>query len=231
MKYSSLSCDELVCTCAESRNPEAWDEFVCRFEKPIRIAVWRVAQRYGKNDSALIRDLVQDTFIKICDDNCRLLRHFKPSHQDAFFGMLSVTAANVARDHFRASHSGKRGSGQENIGLDEASIFIVATSSGSDHMERQILLQELDKILRSICTEERDHEIFWLHYRQGLAASHIAKITHYGLSAKGVESILHRLRTQLRAKLAEQPPLTLSGRARAEGVQDENTLSQGEGQP
>jgi DNA-directed RNA polymerase specialized sigma24 family protein len=98
-------------------------------------------------------------------------------------------------------------------------------------MERQILLQELDKILRSICTEERDHEIFWLHYRQGLAASHIAKITHYGLSAKGVESILHRLRTQLRAKLAEQPPLTLSGRARAEGVQDENTLSQGEGQP
>jgi len=230
MKYSSLSCDELVRTCAESRNPEAWAEFVCRFEKPIRIAVWRVAQRYGKNDSALIRDLVQDTFIKICDDNCRLLRHFKPSHQDAFFCMLSVTAANVARDHFRASHSGKRGSGQENFGLDEASIFIVATSSGSDHMERQILLQELDKILCSICSEERDREIFWLHYRQGLAASHIAKIRHYGLTAKGVESILHRLRTQLRGKLAERP-VTLSGRTRAEGVQDENTLSQGEGQP
>jgi RNA polymerase sigma-70 factor (ECF subfamily) len=193
------------------------------------MAVWRVAQRYGKNDSALIRDLVQDTFVKICDDNCRLLRHFKPNHQDAFFGMLSVTAANVARDHFRASHSDKRGSGQENIGLDEASIFIVATSSGSDHVERQILLQELDKILCSICSEERDREIFWLHYRQGLAASHIAKIRHYGLTAKGVESILHRLRTQLRAKLAEQPSLNPSDRAQAEGVRDENTLTQGEG--
>ena len=231
MKYSSLSCDELVRACAESRNPEAWEEFVCRFEKPIRIAVWRVAQRYGKINSTLIQDLVQDTFTKICDDNSRLLRDFKPTHPDAFFGMISITAANVARDHFRASHSHKRGSGQENIGLDEASIFVVATSSGSDHMERQILLEELDKILCSICPEDRDREIFWLHYRQGLAASHIAKISYYGLTAKGVESILHRLRTQLRVKLAEQPPLNLSGRGQAEGVPDKNTLSQGEGQP
>lgn len=230
MNYTSLSCDELVRACAESKDSEAWEEFVCRFEKPIRIAVWRIAQRYGKINSTLIQDLVQDTFTKICDDNCRLLRQFKPTHPNAFFGMLSITAANVARDYFRASHSDKRGSGQENIGLDEASVFIVATSSGSDQMERQVLLQELDKILCSICPEERDREIFWLHYRQGLAASHIARISHYGLTAKGVESILHRLRTQLREKLAEQP-LNPSGRTRPEGVQDENTLSQGEGQP
>ncbi|HEY4678168.1 MAG TPA: sigma-70 family RNA polymerase sigma factor [Candidatus Angelobacter sp.] len=230
MKYSSLSCDELVRACAESKDPEAWEEFVCRFERPIRIAVWKVAQRYKKNNSALIQDLVQDTFTKVCDDNCRLLRQFKPTHQNAFFGMLSIAAANVARDYFRASHSSKRGSGQENIGLDEASVFIVATSSGSDHMERQVLLQELDKILRSICSEERDREIFWLHYRRGLTAGDIAKINHYGLTAKGVESILHRLRTQLRTKLAERPLNNPSNRSGAEGIQDENTLSQGEGQ-
>jgi RNA polymerase sigma factor (sigma-70 family) len=231
MKYSSLSCDELVRVCAESKNPEAWEEFVCRFEKLIRIAVWRVAQRYGKINSTLIQDLVQDTFTKICDDNCRLLRQFKPTHQDAFFGMLSITAGNVARDYFRASRSGKRGLGKENIGLDEASVFVVAISSGSDHMERQILLQELDKILCSICSEERDREIFWLHYRQGLTAGNIAKISHYSLTAKGVESILYRLREQLRTKLAERPLNNPSNRSEAEGIQDENTLSQGEGQP
>lgn len=230
MDYNSLSCDELVRACAETKNPEAWEQFVRRFEKVIRVTIWRVAQRYGKSNGALIQDLVQDTFTKVCDNDCRLLRDFKANHDDAFFGMIRVTAANVARDYFRAHNSDKRGSGQENIGLNEASVFLVAASTESNAMERRILLQELDKILRGICSEERDREIFWLHYRQGLAASHIARISHYGLTSKGVESILHKLRVQLRAKLAAEPSGS-PGKPHPEGVQDENTLLQGEGQP
>jgi RNA polymerase sigma-70 factor (ECF subfamily) len=230
MDYRSLSCDELVRACAESRNPEAWEEFVCRFEKPIRIAIWRIARRYGKNNNALVKDLVQETFTKVCDDNCRLLRQFKPSYQDAFFGMLSITAANVARDYFRATMSSKRGSGKVDSELNEVKVSVAAHSSVSD-IERQVLLLEVARTLNSICPEERDREIFWLHYRQGLTASHIAKISHYGLTAKGVESILHRLRVQLRSKLAERPLSNPSDRSGPEGIRDENTLSQGEGQP
>ena len=74
MDYSSFSCDELVRACATSKDPEAWEQFVCRFEKTIRVAVWRVTKRYGQNDSALVQDLVQDTFAKICGDNNRFLR-------------------------------------------------------------------------------------------------------------------------------------------------------------
>jgi RNA polymerase sigma-70 factor (ECF subfamily) len=229
MDYNSLSCDELVRVCATSKDPEAWEQFVCRFERLIRIAVWRVAQRYGESDRALLQDLVQETFAKVCDDDHRLLRDFTPNHPDAFLGMISITAANVARDYFRAKNAGKRGSGQEDIGLDEANVFVVG-SHGSDYLDRQILLQEVHEILCSICSDGRDREIFWLHYRQGLAASHIAKISQYNLTAKGVESILHRLRVQLRTKLAERP-LTSSIRSQPEGIQDENTLSQGEGQP
>jgi RNA polymerase sigma factor (sigma-70 family) len=227
MDYSSFSCDELVRACATSKDPEAWEQFVCRFEKTIRVAVWRVTKRYGQNDSALVQDLVQDTFAKICNDDNRFLRDFKPSHDDAVLGMLSITAANVARDYFRAKNSGKRGAGKEDIGLDEASALVSGTQA-SDYLDRQILVQEVQQMLASICSDERDREIFWLHYRQGLAASHIAKISHYNLTAKGVESILHRLRVQLRAKLAERP-LSSPGRLQAEGIQDENTLSQGEG--
>jgi DNA-directed RNA polymerase specialized sigma24 family protein len=173
--------------------------------------------------------LVQETFAKVCDDDHRLLRHFTPNHPDAFLGMISITAANVARDYFRAKNAGKRGSGQEDIGLDETNTFVLGTH-GSDYLDRRILLQEVDGILCSICSDGRDREIFWLHYRQGLAASHIAKISHYNLTAKGVESILHRLRLQLRTKLAERP-LNSSVQSRPEGVQDENTLLKGEGQP
>src|SRR4051812_2099089 len=100
MIYSSLSCDELVRACAESGDAEAWQEFVCRFERLIGIVVWRVARRHGENSGTVVEDLVQETYAKICDDDCRLLRGFKPHHQDAFFGMLKVTAANVARDYF-----------------------------------------------------------------------------------------------------------------------------------
>jgi RNA polymerase sigma-70 factor, ECF subfamily len=230
MNYSSLSCDELIRVCAEAKIPEAWDEFVRRFEKVIRVAVWRVAQRHGKSNSALIQDLVQDTFTKVCDNDCRLLRDFKSSHEDAFFGMIGIIAANTARDYFRKRNSDKRGSGQENIELDEASALSVKSSSVSDDMERRILLQEIDQILREICSEERNREIFWLHYRQGLTVTHIAKIAHYGLTAKAVENILYRLRSQLRAKVAERLSSSLGG-AHPEGVRAENALLQGEGQP
>ncbi|HEY5027897.1 MAG TPA: sigma-70 family RNA polymerase sigma factor [Candidatus Angelobacter sp.] len=229
MIYSSLSCDELVRACAESGETEAWQEFVRRFEKLISIVVWRVARRYGENNSDLVKDLVQETYAKVCDNDCRILREFKPHHQDAFFGMLRVTATNVARDYFRACTTDKRGSGIADIELTEAEGFISGSHSGPDDMERQILLQEIGEILNSVCPMARDREIFWLHYRYGLTASDIAKIRSYGLTDKGVESILHRLRGQLRARLAGKAS---AGQliSRAEGIQAEKPLSKGEGQ-
>lgn len=106
MSYSSLSCDELVRACAESGNAEAWQEFVCRFEKHIKLVIWRVARRWGEDSPTVIQDLVQDTYVKVCADDCRFLRNFKPQHEDAFFGMLKVTAANVARDYFGRATQG-----------------------------------------------------------------------------------------------------------------------------
>src|ERR1700686_3646400 len=101
MSYTSLSAEELVRACAESGNAEAWEEFVRRFRLVIGAAVRRIAYRYGKPNDAMVDDLIQDTYLKVCSDRCRMLRDLKPQHPDAFFGMLKVTAANVARDHFR----------------------------------------------------------------------------------------------------------------------------------
>jgi len=232
MIYRSLSCDELVHACAESGNAEAWQEFVCRFEKLISLVVWRIVRRYGEDNHAVVKDLVQEAYAKICDDDCRLLRDFKAHHEDAFFGMLKVTAANVAHDYVRARDCIKRGSGKADSELNEAEVFVPDPHhTGPDHIERQILLQEIDRILSTISSGERDREIFWLHYRQGLTASDIAKISSYGLTAKGVESILHRLRSQLRARLAEPAMRVGQPRSGAEGIQEEKTLFKEEGQP
>lgn len=223
MDYSSISCDELVKACAELGNKDAWEEFVRRFKELIGSVVWRIACRYGEKNRSLVTDLVQETFAKICDNNCRLLREFKPHHEGAFFGILTVTASSVAHDYFRARNSEKRGAGKVDLALADVEVFVTAISSGPDPMQRRILLREIDEALRSICPEKH-REIFWLYYRQGLTANDIAMLGSYGLTAKGIESILHRLRLELRTKLADRRISAL------EGIQKENTLSQGEGQ-
>lgn len=229
MNYSSLPCDKLVRACAKSGNAEAWEEFVCRFEKLIITAVWRVARQYGEKDKQIVKDLTQDTFKKICDDDRRLLREFNPHYEDAFFGMLKVTAANIARDYFRARNSEKRGSGKASSELNETKVVVADSRFGPGYMEKQVLLQEIDRMLRSICSLDRDREIFWLHYRHGISASDIAKMNSYGVTAKGVESILFRLRSQLRSKLVHQTS-TNKVLFSPEGIQKRKSF-QGEGQP
>lgn len=230
MNYSSLSCDELVHACAESGDFEAWEEFVRRFGKVVSVVIWRIARMHGERNDGIVKDLVQDTFTKVCEDNCRFLREFNPRHTDAFFGMLKVTAANVARDHFRACNSEKRGFGKAASDLDESEAVAATHRSGPDEMERQILLQEIDKALQSVCPQERDREIFWLHYRQGFTATAIARIGNYGLTAKGIESLLHRLRSQLRTRLVDQGPFEKIS-SQLEGVGGVETLSKEEGRP
>src|SRR5205807_1534228 len=147
-KYKSLKSDELVAVCAESRDTEAWEEFVSRFQRIISVVIWRVARRYGEKNVTVVKDLTQDTYLKICSGDRRLLRNFNPHHEDAFEGMLRVTAANIAYDYFRAQYSEKRGSGKAHVELNECEGSIPAThSTSSTNIERRILLQEIDSVL------------------------------------------------------------------------------------
>lgn len=231
MSYSSLSAEELVRACAESGNAGAWEEFIRRFRLTIGSAVRRIARRYGEQSNPVIDDLIQDTYLKVCNDHCRMLRDFKPQHPDAFFGMLKVTAGNIAHDYFRARYSAKRGSGIVESELTDVDAFVPDShSTGPDHIEREILLREIDEILSGSATSARDREIFWLYYRQGFTAQAIAAIPCYKLKTKGVESTLYRLTCQVRERLAEKNPDTAKPKARREGIPPSNTLSKREGQ-
>ena len=201
MIYRSLSCDELVRACVDSGNAEAWQEFVRRFEPLISLVLLRIARRYGEYDPALIEDLVQDTFGKFCANDCRVLRNFKALHENAFYGMAKKTAANVGHDHFRKRHALRSGSGKSDVELSEVEAFIPdPRASTSDHLDHGILLQEIDGILHVSCSE-RDREIFWLYHRETLTAAEIAGINRFELGEKGVESVLHRLKSLIREKL------------------------------
>jgi len=208
--HASTSAEVLVRACVETGEPAAWEEFIHRSHPVISAVVLRTALRWG--DPSRIDDLVQDTYLKLCSNGARILRDFEFRHADALFGFLKVVATNVVNDHFKLLNRVKRTAGtrsEEPGGMESIPATIPADALWPT--ERDILLNEIDDLLRSRATEEgqqRDRTIFWLYYRQGLSARDIASIPSVGLSTKGVESALVRLTRLVRQSLAEFPAKT-----------------------
>ena len=182
---------EIVQACLQTGDEGAWKDFVQRFQPLIASSVARVTRRYNAPNPALIDDLVQETYLRLCKDNCRLLREFVPRHDEAIFGYLKVVAASVALDYFRGRATQKR---VAEVGSDGTEGEAITSSSST---EQNALLNELEGILTS-SESERDCTIFWLYFRQGYTAKDIAAMPHFGLSQKGVESCIHRLTESLR---------------------------------
>lgn len=222
MKYSGLTAEELIEVCATSGDSDAWQEFQHRFHKLIASAIVHVAYSWGERRNSVIEDLVQDTYLKICSNDRRLLKRFKSKHVDAFYGMLKVTAGNVARDYFRKEKTDKRDPGLPLADIEDVASFVPdGHAAGAEQIEREMLIQQIDGVLLEKCSA-RDRQIFWLYHRQGLTAEEISAIAAYDLTTKGVESILRRLKVLLCQSLGPLPP-------EPEGISDQNSFTKGEG--
>jgi RNA polymerase sigma-70 factor (ECF subfamily) len=204
--YTTVSVAELVDACARQQ-PAAWQEFLRRFHRIISLTALRIARRWGETSPQVVDDLAQETYLKLCSGGGRVLREFRSDHPDAIFGFLKVVTASVANDHFKARSAGKRGGSRAPEAMEGAEAGAVAEPPGSlSPPERALLLDQVDACLRAVAppeTRDRDQTIFWLYYRQGLTAKQIADLPSIGLTAKGVESTLHRLAQLVRARLAE----------------------------
>jgi RNA polymerase sigma-70 factor (ECF subfamily) len=201
-----MSADELIRACAESNDGAAWEEFVARFHRPVSLSIVRIAYQWGCIPQQVVDDLVQETYLKLCTDKCRLLRDFSDLHPEAVAGFIKTIAMNVARDHFKSIHSQKRGSGEAAQSIEDVEPKAEGGSlGGQSAMEREVLLREIDNCLET-CSDgpdqERDRLIFWLHYQQGMSAKAIAALPTVGLSAKGVESAISRLTRLVRERVA-----------------------------
>jgi RNA polymerase sigma factor (sigma-70 family) len=207
-----MSPEEVVQACLQTGAPAAWEEFVRRFQRLIATVALRTARRWDRATPDVVDELVQETFLKLCDQDARLLRSFDPRHKDALFGYIKVVTANLVHDHFRELNSQKRGAGVLAGSWDtgqDSGVAEPAAGSGARWMERQVLIGEIDAHLRAITegtNAARDRRIFWLHYRVGLTSNAIAGMAGIGLTIKGVESTLLRLTRQLRQRLATRTP-------------------------
>ena len=209
MDWSALSSEELIRACVSTSDTGAWEEFVRRFRPVIAATAMRTARRFGECEPQLIDDLVQDTYLKICANRCRMLRDFRPEAPEAIFGLLKKVAFSVTHDYFRSGFVAKRQAGQRDTSLDTYAESTIADPNGLPKVEREILIHQIDEHLTAnteLATEDRDRRIFWLFYRHGMTSRAIAAIPCIGLTQKGVESVIYRLTKQVRTRLGDWKP-------------------------
>jgi len=202
MEFGSTKANELARLCADAGNQAAWQEFVRRFRRPIGLVVLRAARGWGEPATALVDDLVQDTFLHLCADDCSLLRSFVSRQPDSILGYLKVIATNITHDYFRAQASLKRGGELRRVESDhDETENLPAPLSQAAAVETNLQVAEIEGVLRSLAKDavpERDRTIFWLYYRQGFTAREISELPKINLTVKGVESSIHRTTTLLR---------------------------------
>lgn len=199
MNCRELNSQELIQRCVSSGDAEAWQEFVCRFQPLIAGVVARVALRWmSPVSAALVDDLVQETYLKLCGEESRRLKQFKSYHDGAIYGFLKTVAYNVTTDYFKVHNASKRGASlMSSADFDDT----LRTSGWVDSSESQILIHQIEGLLNQVSENERDRSIFLLYYRQGFTAKAIAQIPGIELTEKGVESCLLRLTRQLRQQI------------------------------
>jgi RNA polymerase sigma-70 factor, ECF subfamily len=210
--YSLISEVDLIRACAESNDSAAWEELISRFRRAISLSIIRTAYQWGQSPERVVDDLVQETYLTLCANRCRLLLEFAVQHPEAILGYVKTIAVNVAHDHFKALHCKKRGSGEINQIIEDAEPRAdICGPGGQAAMERKVLLGQISQCLAS-CSQgpdqDRDCMIFWLYYQQGMSAKDIAALPTIGLSAKGVESAILRLTRLVRERLVSMKSQT-----------------------
>ena len=186
----------MVRACAEG-SENAWEEFVRRTRKLVGLVIFRTARQGAGPSPALVEDLIQETYLKLCAHQRRLLRDFHPRSDEAVFAYVKLVARSVANDYLKAQGSQKRGA---RLTTPDQRGEISDDSRAQTAMERQILLRQIDDCLRKN-PEPSDRHIFWLHYRSGLSVRAIGEIPGVCKTTKFLEKRIAKLTAAVRELL------------------------------
>ena len=187
---SDLPPEELVRACTDLRDAAAWNELVRRFNTLIVAVVWRTGRRYAQFDRGLCDDLVQDTYLRLSANGARALRLFVPRHPESVPGYFAVIAARVTHDYCRSKKL-------RHLQELPADLPDSAAPDKAQWLAHKAAIGQL--LIRH--SSARDRQIFGLHFLQGMTAKEIAAIPAVGLSLKGVESVIVRLRRLIQENL------------------------------
>jgi RNA polymerase sigma factor (sigma-70 family) len=208
-RYSDLSLKDLVCLCAGARDDDAWKELIFRVGKPISLTIIRTASLWGKASRSEVEELVQETYTKLWEKGCRLLCDSAIKDPEAILGYIKKTARNTTLDYIKHRQSQKFGGDQPHFSTIDINPEARPDVHGSqERIVFEVFLNEIDEHLKHCLTgpdQERDWMIFWLYFRQGMKCKEIASVSTIGLGAKGVGSVIERLKHCLREQILRSP--------------------------
>jgi RNA polymerase sigma-70 factor, ECF subfamily len=200
---------DLLQECLHTRDEYLWAEFIRRTQPLITATIThRLRTCPSQIAGGVVDDLVQDTYLKLCENNFRPLREFKYDHENGIYGLLKAAACSVSGDYIRHCLSQKRGGGMATVCLEDG-MAVLAPVNVAGHPEREVVLHEIDRLLATCsddATLQRDCAIFWLYYRYGLTSNAIARIAYMGLTVKGVESTILRLTRRVKERYPAKRP-------------------------
>jgi RNA polymerase sigma-70 factor (ECF subfamily) len=210
MDPSRSSVNDLAKACSNSPDAAEWEEFLARCAPMVSLIAMRVCRLWMNHaQPAMVDDIAQEVYLKLCEQERRILREFEPRAEDSFLGLLRIVSASVANDYFRLHTSVKRGGKVVTISLDEElATGQTASARPARAMHQSTLLSELDRRLQAApgVQAARDRDLFWLYYLHGFTAEEIASLPGTELTAKGVESALRRIANWLRQEIQARSP-------------------------
>ncbi len=191
-------------------------EFILRYDRCVRQTIaaaiykWMAAAGYERVQT-MIEDLVNETYCRLFQNDCQVLRAFKGRYENSIFAYLRTIALSVVSNQMRLYH---RQQALEQLhafdgapekldgtpGNDEASIsdFGVAAMQAAECQSlEQTVYAGFHAAFRDV-NVNRNFIIFKLHFLYGYRSHEIARIKGLGLSERGIGNTADRIRQWLR---------------------------------
>lgn len=229
MDLKNLSNTQLVKRCAGAPHDEqAWREFYERFDEHLRLIILRECRQKSLTQNAarfaaLYNDLVQETYLKLVQKNCKALREYQAPAETAIYTYLAIIARNAVRGYVTRENAKKRRANlvslntpvtdtQEDGDLQLIDILPASEPGPDDNIDKESERRELDLLLNKIVTgksKNRDLLIFKLHYFEAFSPEQMAEHCGIPLSAKRISNIITEIKQQI-AEALSRPPSKIS---------------------
>lgn len=188
---------EIIRACAEAKADQdaLWQEFVRRFDPWIVRCVRSYSRRWtfhSIDQDRLLKDLIQDVYVRLLAHDRKALRRFKGKSGNEFRAYLKVVARTVVLNHFDKNRRQYDSSVSNEMGE------LVMSGEGPE----EILKWSWEHITARLRGLEKDRNIvvFALNRIEDLSPQTISKLPGIDLSPSGVETVVSRVAQHFRSK-------------------------------
>jgi RNA polymerase sigma factor (sigma-70 family) len=205
-----LSSADLLRECGRKLTDRVlWQKFQQRFQKLIFVYIARALRNAaGRDAKELVSDLAQDVYIRLLQNEGRMLRTFKGATDFSVRAFLARVSVSAVTDYHRAQMTEKRQATQV-VSLDEARTDGVALPGEAAELDLTAILSWIDVQRLVESDADRKHAarnvvIFKLHYIDGLTCDEIAQFPGFELTPSGIDTVLQRMKARLQKRIGKQ---------------------------